>query len=192
MLWTSWFNYLVVSIVSLFYLLIFLWWIMPLIHMKTCMGNNLRKICYNLFLQICHFVDEIAFLISLWLCFWYSMPNFLWWFMPLIILMSLHGEQPDDNEWILDIVFLRHSAQIRFLIADVITIDKTNENFRLIYDVKGRFTIHRITADEAKVSCRVAFVVYVLLFLLPACHFTHFFNSIFSFSTSCARLSAFK
>lgn len=35
--------------------------------------------------------------------------------------------------------------------SDVITIDKTNENFRLIYDVKGRFTIHRITADEAKV-----------------------------------------
>jgi small subunit ribosomal protein S4e len=34
--------------------------------------------------------------------------------------------------------------------SDVITIDKTSENFRLIYDVKGRFTIHRITAEEAK------------------------------------------
>ena len=34
--------------------------------------------------------------------------------------------------------------------VDVITIDKTSENFRLVYDVKGRFTIHRITADEAK------------------------------------------
>ncbi|RUS25527.1 40S ribosomal protein S4 [Jimgerdemannia flammicorona] len=33
---------------------------------------------------------------------------------------------------------------------DVITIDKTGENFRLVYDVKGRFTIHRITAEEAK------------------------------------------
>jgi len=33
---------------------------------------------------------------------------------------------------------------------DVITIDKTGENFRLIYDTKGRFTIHRITAEEAK------------------------------------------
>lgn len=32
---------------------------------------------------------------------------------------------------------------------DVITIEKTGENFRLIYDVKGRYTIHRITADEA-------------------------------------------
>jgi len=33
---------------------------------------------------------------------------------------------------------------------DVITIEKTGENFRLIYDTKGRFTIHRITAEEAK------------------------------------------
>jgi len=33
---------------------------------------------------------------------------------------------------------------------DVITIEKTGENFRLIYDTKGRFTIHRITDDEAK------------------------------------------
>lgn len=34
---------------------------------------------------------------------------------------------------------------------DVVSIDKTGEHFRLIYDVKGRFTIHRITADEAQV-----------------------------------------
>ncbi|KAI5300914.1 40S ribosomal protein S4, partial [Ascosphaera pollenicola] len=32
---------------------------------------------------------------------------------------------------------------------DVITIDKTGENFRLIYDVKGRFTVHRISTEEA-------------------------------------------
>merc|ERR1712098_213784 len=39
---------------------------------------------------------------------------------------------------------------------DVITIEKTNENFRLIYDVKGRFAIHRITAEEAKYKlCKV-------------------------------------
>ena len=34
---------------------------------------------------------------------------------------------------------------------DVITIEKTNEFFRLIYDVKGRFAVHRITKEEAKV-----------------------------------------
>jgi len=33
---------------------------------------------------------------------------------------------------------------------DVVSIAKTNENFRLLYDTKGRFTIHRITAEEAK------------------------------------------
>jgi len=39
---------------------------------------------------------------------------------------------------------------------DVIQIEKTNENFRLIYDVKGRFTIHRITPEEAKYKlCKV-------------------------------------
>merc|ERR1712076_249939 len=39
---------------------------------------------------------------------------------------------------------------------DVITIEKTAENFRLIYDVKGRFTVHRITPVEAQYKlCRV-------------------------------------
>jgi len=32
---------------------------------------------------------------------------------------------------------------------DVVTIEKTNENFRLLYDTKGRFAIHRITPEEA-------------------------------------------
>ncbi|ODV82476.1 Metallo-dependent phosphatase [Suhomyces tanzawaensis NRRL Y-17324] len=32
---------------------------------------------------------------------------------------------------------------------DVITLEATNENFRLVYDVKGRFAVHRITAEEA-------------------------------------------
>jgi len=39
---------------------------------------------------------------------------------------------------------------------DVITIEKTGEFFRLLYDVKGRFILHRITAEEAKYKlCRV-------------------------------------
>jgi len=41
-------------------------------------------------------------------------------------------------------------------IMDVITIEKTGENFRLVYDVKGRYSIHRITPEEAKYKlCRV-------------------------------------
>lgn len=39
---------------------------------------------------------------------------------------------------------------------DVITIDRTNETFRILYDVKGRFVVHRIKAEEAKYKlCRV-------------------------------------
>lgn len=34
---------------------------------------------------------------------------------------------------------------------DVITIEKTGEYFRLLYDVKGRFAVHRITEEEAQV-----------------------------------------
>merc|ERR1712048_371372 len=32
---------------------------------------------------------------------------------------------------------------------DVVSIDKTKENFRMLYDVKGRFRLHRIGAEEA-------------------------------------------
>lgn len=39
---------------------------------------------------------------------------------------------------------------------DVITVEKTNENFRLIYDVKGRFAVHRISKEEAQYKlCKV-------------------------------------
>ncbi|KAJ8439945.1 hypothetical protein Cgig2_004011 [Carnegiea gigantea] len=39
---------------------------------------------------------------------------------------------------------------------DVISIPKTNENFRLLYDVKGRFRLHSIRDEEAKFKlCKV-------------------------------------
>lgn len=39
---------------------------------------------------------------------------------------------------------------------DVIKIEKTSELFRLLYDVKGRFMLHRITPEEAKYKlCKV-------------------------------------
>lgn len=39
---------------------------------------------------------------------------------------------------------------------DVISIPKTNELFRLLYDVKGRFVLHRITKEESSYKlCRV-------------------------------------
>jgi len=42
---------------------------------------------------------------------------------------------------------------------DVITIPKTDEQFRLLYDTKGRFVLHRITKEEAAYKlCRVVSV----------------------------------
>jgi len=39
---------------------------------------------------------------------------------------------------------------------DVISIEKTDEQFRVLYDVKGRFVLHRITPEEAQSKlCRV-------------------------------------
>jgi small subunit ribosomal protein S4e len=33
---------------------------------------------------------------------------------------------------------------------DIVSIDKTGENFRILYDVKGRFVLHRVNDEEAK------------------------------------------
>src|SRR5258708_18468580 len=46
------------------------------------------------------------------------------------------------------IISIKHQL-LFFISADVITIEKSGEHFRLLYDVKGRFTIHRITPEEA-------------------------------------------
>lgn len=43
------------------------------------------------------------------------------------------------------------------LFTDVVSIARTGQHFRMIYDVKGRFTVHRISAEEAKVL--VVFVI---------------------------------
>merc|ERR1712125_124835 len=39
---------------------------------------------------------------------------------------------------------------------DVVQIEKTKENFRLLYDTKSRFCLHKISKDEASYKmCRV-------------------------------------
>ena len=35
-------------------------------------------------------------------------------------------------------------------LMDVISLEKTGENFRLVFDTKGRYTVHRITGEEAQ------------------------------------------
>ncbi|EXB29260.1 40S ribosomal protein S4 [Morus notabilis] len=47
------------------------------------------------------------------------------------------------------------------LVTDVVSIPKTNENFRLLYDTKGRFRLHSIRDDEAKFKlCKVRSVQF--------------------------------
>ena len=36
-------------------------------------------------------------------------------------------------------------------VTDVVSIDRTDEHFRLLYNVKGRFAVHRIKSQEAEV-----------------------------------------
>jgi ribosomal protein S4E len=39
---------------------------------------------------------------------------------------------------------------------DIVTMEKSNDRFRLMYDTKGRFVLHRVKEDEAKFKlCRV-------------------------------------
>jgi ribosomal protein S4E len=44
-----------------------------------------------------------------------------------------------------------HTGHTRTLFLDVLTIEKTNEKFRLLYDVKGRFAVHSISPEESQV-----------------------------------------
>lgn len=47
-----------------------------------------------------------------------------------------------------------HTYPVGFM--DVIDIDKTDEHFRLVYDTKGRFVVHRISKEEAAYKlCKV-------------------------------------
>merc|ERR1740121_1473702 len=39
---------------------------------------------------------------------------------------------------------------------DVVSIEKTKENFRLLYDTKGKFVLHKISREESSYKlCRV-------------------------------------
>lgn len=63
------------------------------------------------------------------------------------------GEE-EPRTWVL--LFLKPGSVREGGFMDVISIDKTGENFRLIYDTKGRFAVHRITPEEAKYKlCKV-------------------------------------
>lgn len=44
---------------------------------------------------------------------------------------------------------IRRDTRYPLGIMDVVTIEKTNESFRILYDLKGRFQAHKIDAKEA-------------------------------------------
>ncbi|XP_018419762.1 PREDICTED: 40S ribosomal protein S4, X isoform [Nanorana parkeri] len=91
--------------------------------------------------------------------------------LPLIIFLrnrlkyALTGDEVNAQNhfiWISNkIRFLDHfpatnTKRCQFYFTDVISIDKTAEYFRLVYDTKGRFAVHRITAEESKYKlCKV-------------------------------------
>ncbi len=53
---------------------------------------------------------------------------------------------------------------------DVVSIPKTNENFRLLYDAKGRYTLVPLSEDEAKVSLEhLIFNLASSILLLQSC-----------------------
>lgn len=45
---------------------------------------------------------------------------------------------------------IRRDPKFPLGIMDVVTIDRTGENFRILYDVKGRYQAHKIDAKEAQ------------------------------------------
>ncbi|KAE8696301.1 40S ribosomal protein S4 [Hibiscus syriacus] len=55
----------------------------------------------------------------------------------------------------------RHKSKPKPVNPDVVSIPKTNEDFRLLYDTKGRFRLHAITGDETKFKlCKVRSVQF--------------------------------
>ena len=42
----------------------------------------------------------------------------------------------------------------------MVTLEGSNDRFRLLYDVKGRFILHRISEEEAQVRNGLVVVMY--------------------------------
>jgi ribosomal protein S4E len=61
------------------------------------------------------------------------------------------------------------------LITDVVTLEKSADQFRLLYNTKGRFVLHRIKNEEATYKlCRVVKVhcsitIHILSKVLTCC-----------------------
>lgn len=85
--------------------------------------------------------------------------------LPLIVMLRNRLKYALTTKEVTAIVMQRHvkvdhkvrtDSHFPAGLMDVVQIEKTNEHFRLLYDVKGRFVIHRITSEEADYKlCKV-------------------------------------
>jgi len=85
--------------------------------------------------------------------------------LPLIILLRNRLKYALTRKEVVSILMQRHvkvdgkvrtDATYPSGFMDVIGIDKTSENFRLLYDTKGRFVAQKITPEESKYKlCKV-------------------------------------
>ncbi|KAK7847437.1 40s ribosomal protein s4-3 [Quercus suber] len=90
--------------------------------------------------------------------------------LPLILILRNRLKYALTYREVISILMQRHvlvDAKVRtdktypagFM--DVVSIPKTNENFRLLYDTKGRFRLHSIRDEEAKFKlCKVRSVQF--------------------------------
>jgi small subunit ribosomal protein S4e len=66
-----------------------------------------------------------------------------------VILNDKEGAVRVDNK-------IRRDQTFPAGVMDVLTLEKTNENFRVLYDVKGRFVLKTLKPEEAKFKlCRI-------------------------------------
>jgi len=66
-----------------------------------------------------------------------------------MIVTDKEGSVKVDNK-------IRRDPKYPLGFMDVLTLEKTNENFRVLYDSKGRFVLKTLKAEEAKFKlCRV-------------------------------------
>ncbi|ONH99793.1 hypothetical protein PRUPE_6G051000 [Prunus persica] len=86
--------------------------------------------------------------------------------LPLILILRNRLKYALTYREVVSILMQRHilvDGKIHFCIifSDVVSIPKTNENFRLLYDTKGRFRLHSIRDEESKFKlCKVRSVQF--------------------------------
>ncbi|KAL0701773.1 hypothetical protein Bca4012_057895 [Brassica carinata] len=89
-------------------------------------------------------------------------------FLPLVLIIRNRSKHFLTHREVISIVMQRHIQVYGKVMTDktyptgfidVVSIPKTNENFRLLYDTNGRFHLHSIMDEEAKVSISLALVL---------------------------------